>query len=197
MSLSIFDNDDTLGASSRIVTFRGTGTSFPTAFSGDGWLRDAIRNKLNSRIGTVESVTVETFFAGLNRIANFTVRMHVMCSTDATVIARMIRDVLAERDATYNVPLVERAQINVVGLSSCGNTSGPDLVAGGSVFNPTVLPTYQGGDLATVNIPIPPDDTTVSTGGGIVDSITSAVKGIDTTLLIVLGLAAFLVARKI
>ena len=178
---------------SEVVTFQGVGTAGPGPLSTNAFLENAIRNRLNSTVGSVESVRVRTIGAALNEIVEFTVGMHVVCGSNRNVIGRYILAALEREADGIPYPLVWRANIRAIGSS--GNCSpGADLVGGGSQF----VPIHQGGTLATVNVQIPPDNTTVTTsGGGIVDSITDAVKSTDTTLLILLGLAAFLVARRI
>ena len=139
------------------------------------------------RVIREHGLNVESFSTSrssyLSNIHSYTVRVRQDCGANRQAIASGIRNVLA------NVIGFSSVTIRFVVSSGCPQ---PDLVGGGSTFQPI----YQGGQLATVNVPIPPDDTTVATGG-IADSITSAVKGFDTLTLVLLGLAAVLVVRKL
>ena len=172
------------------VTFQGTGTAGPGPLTTNAWLQSAIHERLNRTVGSTDSVTVRTIGGALNEIVEFTIRMQVTCGSDRAVIGRYILNALEQRSAQYNYPLIWRANIRATGSNGlCG--SAPDLIAGGSQF----VPIHQGGNLATVNVQIPPDNTTVATGG-IVDSITESVKEIDTTTWLLIGLAAVLILRR-
>jgi len=178
---------------SEVVTFQGVGTAGPGPLSTNAFLENAIRNRLNSMVGSVESVRVRTIGAALNEIVEFTVGMHVVCGSNRNVIGRYILAALEREADGIPYPLVWRANIQAIGSS--GNCSpAPDLVGQGSQF----VPIHQGGQLATVNVQIPPDDTTVATGGsGFIESIKAGVASYDTLTLILLGLAAVLVVRKL
>lgn len=171
-----FGPSDNTTMSQEVATFSGL-------LTGMGFNDDSIARVIREHGFDVESFSTSRS-SYLSNIHSFTVRVRQECGANRQTISNGIRNVLA------NVIGFSSVSIRFVVSSGCPQ---PDLVGGGSIFQPSV---YQGGQLATVNVPIPPDDTTVATGG-IVDSITSAVKGYDTLTLVLLGLAAVLVVRKL
>lgn len=179
MNLSIFDNDGTLGAVTPLGQVLITATGIVPNASAAG-LKRQVEAALSAGSWTVVSVngTYNSTFS----LASVRVAVKMYQTLDANTIRNWFLTDMAAAGLTFSgvsVVVTERY------------TQAPDLVGSASTFSPTV----RGGQLATVNVPISFDDdpATVKPGAGVLDTI----KGLDTTTMVLIGLAAVLVLKRL
>lgn len=188
MNFSLFENDGTLGELYHAVTFAGSarGSAWQNADAQRGeWLR-----VLAAAGWGITSLSFSRPSEFANDV-NFTLVLNAACDnrSNATLAAGLKGTIEASG-------IADRMTIRHVRSETCGGN--PDLVGGGSVFTPTVRTpqTIKAGALATVNVPISFDDDPAVKGNeniGWLDTI----KGLDTTTMVLLGLAAVLVLKRL
>lgn len=183
MNLSIFDNDGTLGAVAyETARFAG---SYVGSFDSDG---SAQRDQINANgWGVVAWSSVAA--GGFSNVRNYTVSIRAECGMNKDVIALGIKRSIEDTNALT-------VTCRFLASSGCPR---PDLIAGGStvtIRTPNAAPvqTIRGGNVATVNVPISfDDDPKAGENIGFLDTL----KGLDTTTMVLIGLAAVLVLKRL
>lgn len=176
MRFSLFQNDDTLGEIYETARFAGT-------FTAMGFPESAVRSRIEQNGWGVTAISV-TSAGGFTNVHNYTVSINAVCGMNKETIAEGIRGSLRDMGAV---------NVTCRWLASSGNCGGnPNVIGQTTVFQ--MPQTVRGGQLATVNVPISfDDDPPAGQKAGWLDTV----KGLDTTTLILLGLAAVLVLKKI
>lgn len=175
MRFSLFQNDDTLGEIYETARFAGTFTAW-------GFPESAVRDRIERNGWGVTAISV-TSAGGFTNVHNYTVSINAVCGMNKETIAEGIRGSLRDMGAV---------NVTCRWVASSGNCNGnPDLIGQSTIPQ---MPTVRGGQLATVNVPISfDDDPAAAKSGGFLDTL----KGFDTTTLVLLGLAAVLVLKKL
>ena len=177
MKFSIFEDDGTLGVVGyETARFAGEFTSWGGPLS-------AVRDRIENNGWGVEAWSAIPA-GGFTNVVNYTVSIRAECGMNKAVIAEGVKQSIEDSGAV-------RVTCRFLASNGCPR---PDLVGSGTVFQTPPVPTVNAGALATVNVPISfDDDKTVQQGVGFLDTL----KGFDTTTLVLLGLAAVLVLKKL
>lgn len=185
MRFSIFDNDGGLGELYHAVTFSGSAR-------GSAWMNaDAQRVQWLRVLAAAGWGITSLSLSRPSELANdvnFTIVLNALCDSrsNASLAAGMTATLEASGYA-------DRITMRHVRSESCGGN--PDLIAAGSTVTIRNTPhTVNAGNVATVNVPISFDDDPKA-GENI--GFLQTLKGLDTTTMVLLGLAAVLVVKKL